>query len=375
VSSVLSTSLIASAVPSSANQTIASRFVVDTKTPALDLGTPAPAVVNKNLLVAKDKHDELILSKQVGESFEPIATPWEEVSKWPVTLASGSKTHAYWLSGTQLVRREVFADGTAGPKTIVATDIASNSPIAAARSLEHPNQSTNHHPGGGQLDVVVYIASESTDRGEHSARIWIEGQGSLAASQAAGGATSVTLLPVGPRRFLVCTLDGRLGMSPIHSIALDLDEQGRAILGEDRVVYVAGPAERQSKLTAVWVEPGPVVLLPISKSTIEFGTLVLRVGIDEENPTWVDYPNGLDPAPLATATVCDQPMVAFVRPETSAVDATKVLELGWLDAQGMLRDRQVIANHRAITHVSLSSLSTEHANHQAKRPASSKPGG
>jgi len=168
-----------------------------------------------------------------------------------------------------------------------------------------------------------------------------------------GRATSTALLSTGPRQFIVLTLDGRLGMSPVHAISLELNAHGKPILGEDRVVYVAGPAEQHSSLTGVLVGQHPVALLPISKTTVDFGMLVFRVGKDTDDPPWIDYPNGLDPAPVATTTVCGLPTVVFVRPDTGEVDSDKVVELGWLDEQGKLRDRQVLDRDRAIFHVAI----------------------
>jgi hypothetical protein len=293
-------------------------------------------------MVAKTKSDELIVSRMKDGSFEAIAADREDISPWPVALAAGSKTHAYWVSHGQLVRREVLPDGKEGPKTVVAADAAPSSPVVAARSSGHVER-----------DVVLYLGSKVSAQGERAARLWVEGQESRPVSRDAAGATSIALVPLGATRFAVLTLDGRLAMSPVHAISLELDAEGKPDLGEDRVVHVAGPAERQSALTGVLVGRGPVALLPISKTSTEFGLLVLRVGYEDDPPRWVDYPNGLDPAPLVAAIVCGKPTVAFVRPEAPTAGSARVLEVGQLDAQAELRDRKVLATAPAIPHVSL----------------------
>lgn len=189
--------------------------------------------------------------------------------------------------------------------------------------------------------------------GERSAKLWIEGHGSRPLSREAGGATSVSVVHLGAGRFALLMLDGRVGMSPVHAVYLELDADGNPHVGEDRVVHVAGPAERGSAIAGVELGRGPLALLPISKDASHFGLLLLRVGHgeDETPATWIDYPNGLDPAPIAAASVCRRPMVAFVRPATAAPRSTRVLELGEPDLTGQLKERRVVATAANIPHV------------------------
>ncbi len=319
-----------------------SALAIDLSAPEINFGPPVPAVLGGRMMVARTKGDDLIVSRWNGSSFEPISADPEGVSPWPVALAAGSKTHAYWASQGQIVRREILPDGKAGPKTVVATDAALSSPVVAARSSGHEER-----------DVVLYIGSKVSAQGERAARLWVEGQESRPVSREAGGATSIALVHLGATRFALLTLDGRLAMSPVHAISLELDGEGHPDLGEDRVVHVAGPAERQTALTGVLVGRGPVALLPISKTSTDFGLLVLRIGYEDDPPRWVDYPNGLDPAPLTAAVVCNKPTVAFVRPNAPEAGSPRVLEIGVLDAQAELRDRRVLATSPAISHVSL----------------------
>ncbi len=315
----------------------------DSSTPELDLGTPAPVVLGKGVMVAKDKADGLLVSRLQKGRFEPVTAAWEEVSPWPVSLASGSTQRAYWVSRGRLVRREIASDGSVGALTVLATDAVDGSPVSAARSA-----------GATEQDVVLY-AGRKQSSGEWAARLWVEGQGSRSTSRDAGSVTSLSLVHLGLSRFALLKLDGRLGMSPVHAVSLELDVEGVPHLGEDRVVYVAGSAERGTALTGILVGRGPVVLLPISKDAREFGLLLLRVGYgDGEAPSeWVDYPNGLDPAPVAAANVCGQPTAAFVRPAQAAPKSLRVLEVGRLDGQGVLRDCRVMATAANIPHIDL----------------------
>jgi len=337
-----SPSASSSASPKGSAPAVSSALSVDLGAAELDLGPPVPAVLGGRMMVAKTKTEELIVSRMKDGSFEPITAPQGDVSPWPVALAAGSKTHAYWVSHGQVVRREILPDGKVGPKTVVAADAALSSPVVAARSSGHVER-----------DVVLYIGSKVSAQGERTARLWVEGHETRPVSREAGGATSIALVHLGATRFALFTLDGRLAMSPVHSISLELDGEGNPDLGEDRVVHVAGPAERQTALTGVLVGRGPVALLPISKTSTDFGLLVLRAGYEDDPPRWVDYPNGLDPAPLVAATVCGKPTVAFVRPNAPAAGSARVLEVGHLDAQAELRDRKILATAPVISHVSL----------------------
>ena len=245
--------------------------------PMMNLGVSAPAVLGNGVMVAKTKKDDLVISRLQKDGFAPITVPQDELSAWPVGLASGSSTHAYWVSRRRLVRRQVKADGSQGPLEVLATD-AANAAVSASRST-----------GATERDVVLYIGSAVSKEGERAARLWVEGQGSRRLSREAGGATSVSVVALGAGRFALVTLDGRVGMSPVHAMSLELDEQGVPHVGEDRVVHVAGPAQRGTALTGVLLGRGPLVLLPISKDARSFGLLMLRVGYGDAPASWVDY--------------------------------------------------------------------------------------
>ena len=254
----------------------------------------------------------------------------------PVAVVTGKQTRAYWVSHNNLVQREILPSGSQGQKTVVVSDALAGSPVVAAASQNS--------------DIVLYIAESPTPR---SATLWIEGRGSFPVSRDGGSATSVAMVQTESNRFVLFALDGRLGMSPIHAIPLEFDERGAPVFGEDRVVYVAGQAERHSTLTTTVVGGFPLVLMPISQSASNFGLMLLRVGIDEESPSWVDYPNGLDPAPIAAATVCGKPTIAFVHHESADPSSKKVLELAWLNDQAGLTDRTIVDKETAIRHVAL----------------------
>jgi len=302
-------------------------------------------------MVARDKEDNLIVLSRSGKFYESIVVPDEAISLSSVSLAwssppfdspGGSKTRAYWVSNGQLVRRDVFADGSQGPKKVLTSDAAAGYSVAVARTSDRD-----------QRDVVVYVGYQQSEPKERVARIWVDGQASRPVSTDSGGASSVAILPLGPRGFVLLTLDGRLAISPVHAVSVDLDEQGRPNLGDDKVVYVSGPSERYTAITGLLVGQRPVMLLPTSKTTLEFGMMVYRVGDDQDSATWVDYPNGLDPAPIAVSNICGVPAVAYAHHSTSDGGSDKLVEVGWFDESLNLVDRQVIDSARTIYHVAM----------------------
>jgi hypothetical protein len=70
-----------------------------------------------------------------------------------------------------------------------------------------------------------------------------------------------------------------------------------------------------------------------------------------DDVTWRPYPNGLDPAPLATLTACGKPSVLYVRPSTADPGSPKELHLSALGPEGLGPSR-VVARARAISDVS-----------------------
>ncbi len=312
--------------------------------PERDFGPAVPAVLGKGIAVVRDKKDGLILSRRGDDGFERIDREAGEISRWPVALSPGPPSRAYWVSRNRLVRREIQNDGTPGPLEVLASG-AANAAVAVARS-----------EGPVERDVVLYIGRRVNSEGTRSARVWVEGQRSRPISREAGGATSVSVIHLGGGRFALLTLDGRVGMSPVHAVPLELDEKGVPHLGTDRVVHVAGPAQRHTAITGVKLGRGPLALLPISKDARSFGLLMLRIGYgDGEAPaSWLNYPNGLDPAPIAAGWVCGEPAIAFVRPKSDKPGSSHVLELCRVDPKFAIQARRQVASSASISHVDLS---------------------
>ena len=280
------------------------------------------------------------------------------MSRHPVALTTGRRSFAYWISKGRLVRREARADGLETPLEVVATDASDGAAVAAVRSA-----------GKTPADVVVYTSRKATgssatnDLTQWEPRLWVEGHASMAIAQEAASVSSVALVATGADRFVALTLDGRLAMSPLHAVTISLDKTGAPRVGRDAVAWVAGPVESLVRLTGLQLADGVVGLFPIYRDAQRFGLVAVDVATADasgrgqpSSVSWVDYPNGLDPAALASARICSRPLVAFVRPADREVGASHVLELAVVSRQGhgvVVGERRVMAVWERIHHVAL----------------------
>ncbi|HEY5146387.1 MAG TPA: hypothetical protein VII82_06455, partial [Polyangiaceae bacterium] len=93
-----------------------------------------------------------------------------------------------------------------------------------------------------------------------------------------------------------------------------------------------------------------------AKDAEEFGLATVRVDDPphvDEPVIWSMYPNGLDPAAIASAGAAGHTWVARVRPEAAAPGAARVLEVGDLSADGIFTPRAVVPTADTPSDVSL----------------------
>ncbi len=265
--------------------------------------------------------DELAVAPFRGGRLTALAAGFKPTRGPLVAVVDGSPARTYWISKDKLIRRKVSSDGVVGPIEVLATDAADYTRVSAAHA---------EAPG---VDVVLYIGRLVSKELERRARMWVEAKGSKDVTPDGAGATSVSVVSLGGGRMALLSLDARLSMSPVHARYLELDASGAPHLGEDQVVYVAGPAEGRVAFAGVRLGLGPAALFAISKDTTTFGLLSLKIGYGEgEAPaSWLLYPNGISPAPIATAWACGKPMVAFVQPEDATANAREALVVASLD--------------------------------------------
>jgi hypothetical protein len=197
---------------------------------------------------------------------------------------------------------------------------------------------------GGTHTALAYLASRKTSEGWVS-EAWLEvdDDAPLRLSEDGSGATAVDLAARGAA-LVALSIDARSALTAMH--ARPVAYQGGARLGEDAVVFVGGPGDRQTAGVLALPSMGAGwALLPIGRDVADFGLAIVRLddppGVDE--PTvWSIYPNGLDPAPVAAAARGRGAWVARVRPQAAEPGSARVLELGEIDADGSFTPRDVV---------------------------------
>ena len=142
--------------------------------------------------------------------------------------------------------------------------------------------------------------------------------------------------------------------SPVH--ARTLTASPKLALGRDAVLFVAGTAETNTRATLAVRERTAYALLPVAHD-LAFGLATVKIDAEPatDAPTsWSDYPNGIDPAPIAATS--DGPIiVARVRPSAPKFGAPRVLELGTIDDKGAFVSYGVFPTTGSVTNVAIAS--------------------
>jgi hypothetical protein len=312
-----------------------------------DVGPAGPAAATPEGVVLVTRDNELVEARWSPPAHPPGRRPGPTVIA-PVELprerfapfARGPAVlgdYAYWISKGRLVRRALQS----GSLESLTNDARDFTRVAAP-------------PGGKDAPVAVaYIASRPSD-GEMVARVWAEGYGVATLSPEGSAAISVALAREGDS-LVALSIEGRMGMSPVHARSVTLS-RGKARLGRDRVVWVAGSSDPQTEVHGLGSSGQRVwCLLPTERDTTRFGLARFAVdasSTEEVEVSWRDYPNGLQPAPVASAIVCERDVVVYARPSTAVPHAPQELHWAALDDHG-LGPSTVVASARAFSDVSL----------------------
>jgi hypothetical protein len=205
--------------------------------------------------------------------------------------------------------------------------------------------------------ALVYLTSNKTADGwVTEAWIAIDDAFPVRLTEGGSGATAVAL-GVRGRSLVALTLDARAALTAVHARAVAYEQEVR--LGEDVVLFVAGPSETRTRVSLALPAAGTGwALLPIAKDVRDFGMLVVRVDDParfDEPSVWSLYPNGLDPAPIAVAIGPGRTWVARARPQSAAPASSSELELGELSNEGVFAARDVVATRGHISDVAMAS--------------------
>lgn len=314
-----------------------------------EVGPAGPAVATPLGVVLVSRDNELLLArwtppgKPTGR--KPVATPIELVDRAPqdfAPLGRGPATvsrHAYWISKGRLVRRALAG----GSLEVLATDARDFTRVAAV------------DPGADLPAAVGYIARSPSDE-QLIARLWAEDRGTVTLTPEGSTAISVALATDGTA-VVALSVEGRMGMSPVHARRVDLS--GKQIrLADDVVVWVAGPTHPLTEIHAAGSEGAMSGLLPVERDSLRFG--LARFPVAPEPPRevpvfWRDYPNGMQPSPVAVTAACGRTLVVYARPINGTPHAPQELHLSTLDARG-LGPSLAVAGASAFSDVSLAAI-------------------
>jgi len=238
----------------------------------------------------------------------PVAAASGHVGK-PPCVAAG--TFVFCMNSAGEIRR--FRVATLESDNFVAR-ARPGTRLAAAMVGGHP--------------VVSYLRDHMTTEGNVTEAFVESDDGTeLRLSEDGAGATTVALTSRGQGAVAVY-VDARRAMSPVH--ARTISQSPKLSLGKDAVLFIAGSAEPATRVALGVHGPTAFVLLPVAHD-VDFGLAIVKFDGEpttDANVVWSDYPNGLDPAPVAES----EQFVARVRPSAAKFGSPRVLEIGTVDS-------------------------------------------
>jgi hypothetical protein len=299
-------------------------------------GDEVVAVLNE------DGHPALA-SFRVGP-LTPGALPWVPPPSAPTRAqrvpCAVTGDLAFCPDRTGIVRRSTLA----GADSQWTASAVAGSRVSAARA-----------PGSSA--VLVYLARRQTSEGWVT-EAWIvakEGRPERL-SEDGSGATSAALAARGSS-LLAVTVDSRVALTAMHAREVRYDHGLR--LSEDVVIFVGGPgAPGSAAALALFPSSAGWALLPIAQDISSFGVATVRLDTPpqvDEPVLWSLYPDGLDPAPIATVAVGSRLWVARVRPRARGPGAPRLLEVGELETGGSFVAKHIVAGADGATDVALAS--------------------
>jgi hypothetical protein len=280
-----------------------------------DVGPAGPATATAEGVVMLTKSGRVLLARpakgpvhkgKIDSIREPAAS--FAVLGRPPAVAAG---YAYWVATGRLVRRR--ADGSGELETL-AGDARDGTRVAAVVA-EH----------GVAVAYVVRPDAEGTSR----VKLWLGPDRSFVLTPEGAGASSVALVSL-DARLVAVSIDGRSAMTPLHARSVVVRASGAPELGPDVVVWVAGPAHSFTEVSAGTDGTSAWALLPIERDATHFGLASVPLGREpsmDAPVAFLDYPNGIDLAPIATARLCGKGYVALARPSAAAPRSPQELVL------------------------------------------------
>ncbi|MCC6647604.1 MAG: hypothetical protein IT374_18790 [Polyangiaceae bacterium] len=319
------------------------KLVVDKK--GFDVATGSRAMLFRDGVVVRKRGGALLFAA-LGDKPGRIDDDGAAFARSRTAVArSDGASWAVWVEAGALVRARLPSDGAApGEPETLARDAEEYPPAAAMV--------------GGAL-AVAYVARRAGHDDDRRAKLWVEGR-SIVALSGDSGASALSLLARDGARLLAAWIDQRTALAPVHVAEIDLS-QAETRVGAPSVAWNAPPADGLLELAVSPQQPAPIALVAGPKNGAEFG--LARVPLSpgarpRDDASWLDYPNGLDPAPVVAVSTCGRPAAVFVRPVTRAPDAPRSIVHAWVGATGELLDEVEIARAGRVDHLDALALAT-----------------
>ena len=324
---------------------------------AVDLGTEAPATGTAFGVVANNREGDLAIARLGTLSRSParVATPLSGLkgAEGPFSIGRGPgifEDAVYWISHGSLVRRHLSPRGAPGALEILARDARDGTRVAVP--VPAPGQKLATIPA-----TVAYVVRPDKEDAPLVAKLWVEGAASESLTAEGNSTHSVSLVQT-EEGLLVVSVQARMAMTPVHARRVRFRD-GKPVLGDDLVAWVGGGIQPLTEMTLLPSgEHGLFGFIPHEKSITEFGVaeldLTMTPGMDTKT-TWLLYPNGIDPAPVAATHLCQEPLLLYAQPETAHPDSRQELVLRSLaDPSG--KRTQTVARARAFYFVSIAEV-------------------
>lgn len=296
---------------------------------SVSVGPPGPASATPLGVVLFTRDAELAVAPlgKLAAGKTPVRTPVRHLpaGSGPFALGFGPSLFqdgAYWISQGRLVRRRLREREEPGRLEVLATDALDGARVAVP--LPKPGASAARIPA-----TAAYIQKPAKEGAPLAAVLWVEGAPSEGLTAEGNGAHSVSLVRTDDG-VVALSVQARMAITPVHARRIAL-ASGRPLLGEDLVVWVGGGI---TPLTEMTVLPGAGRdlwgFVPHERTMREFGLARLDITTAptmDTKVTWLVYPNGIDPAPVAAAYFCDTPVVIYAAPKTKKPNSSQELLL------------------------------------------------
>ena len=302
-----------------------SKLVIDEP---MEIGPAGQMTASERGVVMLNRADEVLLAKRLAGSgsaskesarFSTIKggpNDFFAVARGPLLL----RGKAYWVKDGKLVRRAL---DNSSPLEILANDARNGTRVAGADLADAPAH-------------AAYISNPVTDDAAPRAKLWVEGGETMVLSPEGAGASSIAVASTGRDLFTVA-IDARSAMTPMHGRRVRF-VAGKPEFGPDVVMWVGSTAQMLSEVFANTTPFGLRAFLPIERDVSHFGLVMLELGSEphmDPKTVWRGYPNGLDVAPVASASFCGGAFVAYVRPENPQPESRQLLELAEITESGL----------------------------------------